>query len=331
MLKNKVIILLIIFILSLFFISFGINYKNNISKSNNTAEAEKVSLNQSYNNESNTKENNALEKVNSDEKLENNNKIDGAQVSISSNDANKNNNKENNSEGNKEYNKKYSWSMIRKKNHLPPGFEAKQVELAEKYKAIYLGDTCKKIIYLTFDEGYENGYTPKILDILKKHNVKAAFFITMPYLQKQFDLVDRMVKEGHIVGNHTVNHLSLPGILDDNKLENEILKLDMMFKEKTGQDMKYLRPPMGEYSERTLKVSRDLGYTNVFWSFAYADWDTNNQKGADFAYKMVMDNVHNGAVMLLHAVSKDNADALDRIITDLKAQGYSFGSLDDIQ
>ncbi len=229
------------------------------------------------------------------------------------------------------YNRKYSWSFVRKKDNLPPGFERAQVTLADKYGAIYLGDTSKKTIYLTFDEGYENGYTPRILDTLKEHNVKAAFFITMPYLKKEFELVKRMVDEGHIVGNHTVNHPSMPEVTDDTKLEQEILRLDMMFKEKTGKDMKYLRPPKGEFSERTLKISKDLGYRNVFWSLAYADWDVNNQKGAQYAYSMVTGNIHNGAVLLIHAVSRDNAEALGSIIKDLQAQGYTFGTLDEFK
>ena len=194
-----------------------------------------------------------------------------------------------------------------------------------------MGDTSKKVIYLTFDEGYENGYTSKILDTLKENNVKAAFFITMPYLKSQFDLVDRMVKEGHAVGNHTVHHPSMPEVTDDKKLEQELLELDLLFRAKTGIDMKYLRPPKGEYSERTLKISRELGYRNVFWSLAYADWDVNKQRGTEYAHKIVLDNIHNGAVLLLHAVSKDNAEALGNIISDLKAQGYTFGKLDDLK
>lgn len=228
------------------------------------------------------------------------------------------------------YNTKCYWSFVRKKDHLPPAFEKKEVELADKYKAIYLGDITKKIIYLTFDEGYENGYTSQILNVLKENNVKAAFFITMPYLKSQYELVDRMVKEGHTVGNHTVHHPSMPEVTDDKKLEDEMLGLDSLFKEKTGKQMKYLRPPKGEYSERTLKISKNVGYRNVFWSFAYADWNVNEQKGPDYAYKITVDNIHNGAVILLHAVSKDNAEALDRIIKDLKAQGYTFGTLDNL-
>jgi peptidoglycan-N-acetylmuramic acid deacetylase len=226
-------------------------------------------------------------------------------------------------------NTKYSWYIIRRNDHQPPGTGSKLSELSTKYRAVFLGDTSRKVVYLTFDEGYEYGFTPKILDILKENNVKAAFFITMPYLNKHLDLVERMVNEGHIVGNHSVSHPSLPE-LSDEKVINEIEELSVAFKSKTGQNMKCFRPPMGEFSERTLAISNDLGYRNIFWSSAYDDWDVNKQKGADYAYKMTMDNIHNGNVLLLHAVSESNTEALDRIIRDLKSQGYSFGTLDEI-
>ncbi|HHW29733.1 MAG TPA: delta-lactam-biosynthetic de-N-acetylase [Syntrophomonadaceae bacterium] len=230
---------------------------------------------------------------------------------------------------NKYDNKKYAWYVLRKSDHSTPGTGAGMAELVNKYGGFYLGDTSQKVVYLTFDEGYEYGYTPKILDILRDNNVKAAFFITLPYLNKNPELVERMVNEGHIVGNHTVSHPSLPEV-DNQKIIDEIEGLNKAFRERTGLDMRYLRPPKGEFSERTLKISSDLGYRNVFWSSAYDDWDVNKQKGADYAYKMVMDNVHNGNVILLHAVSQSNTEALDRIIKDLKAQGYRFGTLDEI-
>lgn len=209
-----------------------------------------------------------------------------------------------------------------------PEFTSGQKALMDKYDCIYMGNEKEKIVYLTFDEGYENGYTASILDTLKETGVKAAFFITGPYLKNNGDLVDRMVNEGHTVGNHSVNHPSLP-VLSDEKLEEELLSLDRQFYDRYGISMKYLRPPKGEYSERTLYLSKKLGYTNVFWSFAYKDWETNNQKGAEYAYNQVMMGVHNGIVILLHAVSRDNAEALGRIIKDLKADGYKFAVLDE--
>lgn len=221
----------------------------------------------------------------------------------------------------------YGWGL--KKNvNAPPEIPESIVKLTEKYGAYYI-DKVPKSLYLTFDEGYENGYTAKILDVLKENEVPAAFFVTGPYLKKETELVKRMVDEGHIVGNHSVNHPSLPSVTDDEKLKKEITDLNDEFKSKFGKDMKYLRAPRGEYSERTLAITRDLGYTNVFWSFAYKDWDVNNQKGTDYAYDEIKKGVHDGAVLLLHAVSKDNANILDRIIKDLKNEGYVFKSLDE--
>ncbi|WP_049886091.1 polysaccharide deacetylase family protein [Thermacetogenium phaeum] len=154
-------------------------------------------------------------------------------------------------------NTKYAWYLIKRNDHLPPATGEKLVELADKYNAIYLGDTSRKVVYLTFDEGYENGYTAVILDILKENSVRAAFFITMPYLQKNPDLVERMIREGHIVGNHTVNHPSLPDVRDDQKLKNEIEELSKAYKEKTGQEqsLRVMRERSGTLSETSrLKV-----------------------------------------------------------------------------
>jgi len=188
------------------------------------------------------------------------------------------------------------------------------------------GDINKKIIYLTFDEGYENGYTTKILDTLRDNNVKAAFFITGPYLKEQQDLVRRMVEEGHTVGNHTIHHPSLPE-KSDSEIEEEVLGLERAFTEKFGAKMQFLRPPKGEYSERSLSITSKLGYCNLFWSFAYDDWHRDKIRGPEYAYKMVMQNLHNGEIMLLHAVSKDNADALDMIIKGTIESGYEFGDV----
>ncbi len=201
----------------------------------------------------------------------------------------------------------------------------------EKYSAFYVGDTSQKVLYLTFDEGYENGYSSKILDVLKKKQVKAAFFVTEDYIKRNTDLVKRMQAEGHIVGNHSVRHLSSPA-LSDSELENEIKQTAATYKQLIGCDMpRVFRPPMGEYSERTLAVTHNLGYKTIFWSFAYRDWETDNQPGKAVAYNTIMERYHNGAILLLHAVSSSNMEALPQIIDSLRAQGYSFETLDKLQ
>ena len=222
------------------------------------------------------------------------------------------------------YNRILRWGIARKPDNQIPAADPGAPELLAKYGGAYIGDTSRKVIYLTFDEGYENGYTSKILDALKANNAKAVFFITGPYLKEHQDLVRRMVEEGHIVGNHTIHHPSLPTI-SDSQIEEEVLGLERAFKEKFGKPMRFLRPPKGEYSEKTLAITYKLGYCNLFWSFAYDDWYRDKIRGADYAYNIVMRNLHNGAVLLLHAVSKDNADALDRIMKGAKERGYEIG------
>lgn len=203
-------------------------------------------------------------------------------------------------------------------------------ELMRRYDGMYEKATTEKEIFLTFDCGYENGYTPKILDVLKANNVPAAFFITGGYLKQAEDVVQRMLAEGHIVGNHSVNHLSMPQ-LRVREMRREILGLEQEFYDRFEKRMIYFRPPSGEWSRRALAVTEYLGYKTVFWSFAYDDWDTSVIRGKDFAYNKIMPQVRPGLILLLHAVSKDNMEALDTIIKDLKKDGYRFGSLDEIQ
>ena len=224
-------------------------------------------------------------------------------------------------------NKLSGWGFVSKKGGQP-NLTSGQINTMKKYGCIYMGTDTDKVLYLTFDEGYENGYTAQILDVLKNNNIKASFFITSGYFNHSKSLVDRMVNEGHIVGNHTVSHKSLPA-LSDNDVKEEILGLERKYDAAYGQQMKYFRPPMGEYSDRTLAITQNLGYTSVFWSLAYVDWETDNQLGTDNAYNHVMNYIQNGCVVLLHAVSKDNANALDSIIKDAQAQGYVFKSLDE--
>lgn len=223
----------------------------------------------------------------------------------------------------------YSWWFKRNQEHKPPEFDPGQKSIV-KGKGIFLGNTSEKKVYLTFDEGYENGYTPKILDTLKSNHVPAAFFVTADFVDKQPKLVQRMAVEGHIVGNHTATHRSLPE-LADSEIRKEIEITHYKVRELTGKDMKFMRPPMGEYNSRVLNELKELGYKAVFWSMAYRDWETDKQPGQVTAYNNVMDNVHPGAVILLHAVSKSNADALDEIIKGVKARGYSFASLKELE
>lgn len=223
---------------------------------------------------------------------------------------------------------KESWGM-RRNPPLRPEFTTAQAEMMDKYGCIYMGAGEQKYLYLTFDEGYENGQTGKILDVLKDKGVKAAFFITGDYFKTEGELIDRMVNEGHIVGNHTMNHPCVPKIENAKKIEDEVLSLDRAFYEKYKIHMKYFRPPEGAYSEKTLAITKNLGYTNVFWSFAYDDWYQNKQRGADYAYNKTMENLHPGCVILLHAVSRDNAEALGNIIDSARSGGYEFLSLDE--
>ncbi|MCL2383625.1 MAG: polysaccharide deacetylase family protein [Oscillospiraceae bacterium] len=185
-------------------------------------------------------------------------------------------------------------------------------------------------VYLTFDNGHEEGYTPKILDVLKEHSVPATFFITGHYLNSVTELVERMLNEGHIVGNHTVNHPSMPDI-DDDRLRAEITNLHSSMHQRFGYEMKFFRPPKGEFSERTLDMTRSLGYTTVMWSFAYDDWDKNNQGRQEYAKNKILDNLHNGAIILLHATSRDNSEILDYVIREIKARGFEFRSLDEFK
>lgn len=216
-----------------------------------------------------------------------------------------------------------SWYLRPNLEHTTPGVPADVVEILQRNAGFYVLPSSNKI-YLTFDEGYELGYTPQILDTLKAYNVKATFFITGHYLKSQPDLVLRMVNEGHTVANHTVNHPNLATVSTE-KLADEILSLDEDFNKLTGTQMgKYIRPPAGNYSEASLKATSEIGYKTVFWSLAFNDWDPNNQPGREFSYNYVVDHIHPGAVILLHAVSASNTEALADIITDLQKSGYVF-------
>ncbi len=220
------------------------------------------------------------------------------------------------------------WGFVRNKG-VEPRITEEQRNVLESNGGYYMDHREERRLYLTFDEGYENGYTSKILDVLAQHEVPAAFFVTGPYLKNQPELIKRMIDEGHIVGNHTVNHLNLPKQPVDT-IRAELNNLSRECEEMYGYKMEYMRPPEGEYSERVLAVARDEGYKTVMWSMAYKDWDINSQKGSDYAYENVVPYLHDGAIILLHAVSSDNAEALGDIIDSARELGYEFYSLTDL-
>ena len=223
-----------------------------------------------------------------------------------------------------------AWGLSFPGSGLTPNGTASR-EVLKDYDAAYVGSDQDKVLYLTFDAGYENGYTEKILDILQKHEVKAAFFLVGNYLQKNADLVRRMVEEGHIVGNHTMTHPDMSAITEKEAFQKELTGLESLFQEITGKELpKYYRPPQGIYSEENLKLAKELGYKTVFWSLAYRDWENNNQPTADYAFAKLLPRTHNGAVILLHSTSKTNAEVLDELLTRWESDGYRFETIDKL-
>lgn len=227
-------------------------------------------------------------------------------------------------------NKKIGWGIKRNDKHDQPDCGSENRKILESNNGICLGNNEKKYIYLTFDNGYEAGYTPQILETLKNNNVKATFFITAHYVNSQPDLVKQMIDEGHIVGNHTVNHKSMPDI-DNETIKSELMNLHTSIYERFGYEMKYMRPPKGEFSERTLQFTNTLGYKTVMWSFAYEDWDEGKQPDEEKAKSKILNNLHNGEIMLLHGNSKTNASILDDVIKETKDLGYEVKSLDEFE
>lgn len=203
-------------------------------------------------------------------------------------------------------------------------------DIVDRYGAVFLGDTSNKVMYLTFDNGYENGFTAGILDTLRAQKVPATFFVTGHYVKSQPELIKRMIAEGHLVGNHSWSHPDMTSISDE-RIQEELAKVKQEFTTLTGvQEMNYLRAPRGIFNERVLRVTKELGYRNIFWSLAYKDWDVRDQHGSQYAYQKVTAQFHSGAVLLLHSISKDNALALSSIIDEAKKQGYVFKSLNDL-
>ncbi|ATF14279.1 delta-lactam-biosynthetic de-N-acetylase [Brevibacillus brevis X23] len=225
----------------------------------------------------------------------------------------------------------YHFGFKKSKNGQLPSINEEGFKgIVDRHGAVFLGDTTKKELYLTFDNGYENGFTPKILDTLVAKKVPAIFFVTGHFVKEQPELLKRMAQEGHLIGNHSWSHPDMTTV-SNQKIKDELTKVRDAVQQVTGQaNMRYLRPPRGIFSDRTLAVTKDMGYTNVFWSVAYKDWDTKVQRGAKYAYDSVMAQLHPGAVILLHSVSKDNAEALGMMIDEARKQGYEFKSLEQL-
>ena len=223
-----------------------------------------------------------------------------------------------------------SWGLsFRAEGKEPVGNASKQA--LQGYDAVYVGDGTEKVIYLTFDAGYENGYTASILDALKAHNAPACFFVVGNYLETAPDLVRRMVNEGHIVGNHTYHHYDRSKISDPASFRKELSDVETLFEQTTGEVMKkYYRPPQGIYSEENLQMAKDLGYRTVFWSLAYVDWYQDDQPTKEQAFSKLLPRIHPGAIVLLHSTSSTNAEILDELLTKWEAMGYRFASLDEL-
>lgn len=223
-----------------------------------------------------------------------------------------------------------SWGLsFRQEGAAPIGNAG--IDQLKQYDAAYIGNTEEKVLYLTFDAGYENGCTAKILDTLKKHQIKAAFFLVGNYIEKNADLVRRMAEEGHTVANHTMHHYDMSKLSDKDAFSKELTDLETLFKQVTGQEMpKYYRPPQGIYSEDNLRMAKELGYKTVFWSLAYVDWNNDAQPTKEQAFGKLLPRTHNGAVVLLHSTSQTNSEILDELITRWKEMGYRFGTVEEL-
>ncbi len=229
-----------------------------------------------------------------------------------------------------------SWYCKREKNHIQPSLGS-DLTFCEKYDLFWCDknhkdiDDNEKVIYLTFDAGYENGNVEKIVDILNEEDVKGAFFVLDNLIIKNKNLVQKIIDTGHVVANHTLKHKDMTKIKNKEEFKKELESLESLYYEEFGVEMpKYYRPPEGKFNEDNLVWAKELGYKTVMWSFAYADWDNGKQPQKEYAMKKIMDNIHNGEVMLLHPTSNTNVQVLKEVIKELKNQGFRFGTLDEL-
>ena len=223
-----------------------------------------------------------------------------------------------------------AWGLHFPKEGMPPQGPT-SAQILHQYDAAYLGDTQQKVLYLTFDAGYENGCTGQILDALQARGVKAAFFLVGNYIEKNPDLVRRMVAEGHIVANHTMHHPDMGKIEEKAAFQKELTQLEDLFRQVTGKELpKYYRPPQGTYSQKNLEHAKALGYKTVFWSLAYADWRNDAQPTDQQAFDKLLPRTHDGAVVLLHSTSQTNARILPQLLAKWEELGYRFGTIDEL-
>ena len=223
-----------------------------------------------------------------------------------------------------------SWGLSFQEEGKPPVANTTASKMKD-FDAYYMQETSEKVLYLTFDCGYENGNTPQILDALKKHQAPATFFVVGHFLETSPDLVKRMISEGHTVGNHTYHHPDMSKISSVGDFSAELSAVENLYQEITGESISpYYRPPQGKYSETNLKMAKDLGYSTFFWSLAYVDWNTDAQPSHDEAFQKLLGRGHPGAVLLLHNTSKTNAEILDELLTKFEEMGYRFQPLDEL-
>lgn len=223
-----------------------------------------------------------------------------------------------------------SWGLsFRQEGAAPIGNAG--VDQLKQYDAAYIGNTEEKVLYLTFDAGYENGCTAKILDVLREQQVSAAFFLVGNYIEKNADLVRRMTEEGHTVANHTMHHYDMSKLSEKEAFSKELTDLENLYRQTTGLELpRYYRPPQGIYSEENLAMAQEMGYKTVFWSLAYVDWNNDAQPTKEEAFAKLLPRTHNGAVVLLHSTSRTNADILEELIGKWKDMGYRFGTLEEL-
>ncbi len=223
-----------------------------------------------------------------------------------------------------------NWGLGFGESGSQPSGNVSADKLAE-YDAYYVGDGSEKVIYLTFDAGFENGNTEPILDALKKHDAQGTFFVVGHYLESAPDLVKRMVEEGHVVANHTYSHPDMSAIANKEDFAEELEKVESLYQEITGEEMlKYYRPPQGKYSLENLKMAKELGYKTFFWSLAYVDWYQNDQPTHEQAFDKLIPRIHPGAIVLLHNTSQTNGEIIDELLTKWEEMGYRFGKVEEL-